>query len=171
VHTNKERRNMSCDWTQIKTEYITDSKSSYRKLAEKYDVPFTTLKDRARKEGWAQLKTQTQHDIITKTIDKDVDKKVDRATRLMDATDKLLTVIEKTVEGISASTVIADKAVLKQISGALKDIKDIQGIKSDRDIREQEARIRNLERQATESDNKPNEITINIAGGEKSWAE
>lgn len=162
---------MACDWTKIKTEYITDSKSSYRKLAEKYDVPFTTLKDRAKREGWAKLKTQTQHDIVTKTIDKDIDKKVDRATRLMDVTDKLLVKVEEAVELLTITSVVADKSTLRQISGALKDIKDIQGIKSDRDIREQEARIRNLEKQAKESDDKPNEITITIAGGEKSWAE
>ncbi|MBO5963027.1 MAG: hypothetical protein J6P97_00940 [Bacteroidales bacterium] len=158
---------MSCDWTQIKTEYITDSNSSYRKLAEKYGVPFTTLKDRARKEGWAKLKTQTQHDIVTKTIDKDIDKKVDRATRLMDATDELLGLIENTVKGLSAGTVVADKAILKQISGALKDIKDIQGFKTDLDIREQEARIRNLERQAEEDGKTPTSVTITIEGAEQ----
>lgn len=161
---------MSCDWTKIKTEYITDSKSSYRKLAEKYGVPFATLRCRAKEEKWTELKAQTQHRIITKTIDKDVDKKVDRATRLMSVTDKLLVKIEETVDEISAGTVVADKAILKQISGALKDIKDIQGIKSERDIREQEARIRNLER-ANEDDDKHNEVAITIAGGETSWQE
>ncbi len=154
---------MSCDWTKIKTEYITDSKSSYRKIAEKYGVPFTTLKDRAKKEGWANLKIQTQHDIVTRTIDKDIDKKVDRATRLMDVTDKLLEKIEETVGGLTSSAIVCDRYIVKQISGALKDIKEIQGIKCDRDIREQEARIRNLERQA-EVGTSDNEIVIRVAG-------
>jgi LysM repeat protein len=154
---------MSCDWTKIKTEYITDSKSSYRKIAEKYGVPFTTLKDRAKKEGWADLKIQTQHDIVTKTIDKDINKKVDRATRLLDVTDNVLSMIEATVAKYHAEGNVLDKSALKQITGALKDIKDIQGVKSDMDIREQEARIRNLERQA-EAENKDNEIVIRVAG-------
>lgn len=154
---------MSCDWTKIKTEYITDSKSSYRKIAEKYGVPFTTLKDRAKKEGWADLKIQTQHDIVTKTIDKDINKKVDRATRLLDVTDELLKKIEETVKGLNSKSIVCDRYIVKQISGALKDIKEIQGIKSDMDIREQEARIRNLERQA-EAENKDNEIVIRVAG-------
>lgn len=161
---------MSCDWTKIKTEYITDSKSSYRKLAEKYGVSFNTLQCRAKDEGWAELKRQAQDKITTKSIQKGIDKQVNRATRLMGATDKLLVLIEKTVDGLSAGSVIADKAVLKQISGALKDIKDIQGIKSERDIREQEARIRSLER-ANEDDDKHNEVAITIAGGETSWQE
>lgn len=154
---------MSCDWTKIKTEYITDSKSSYRKIAEKYGVPFTTLKDRAKKEGWADLKIQTQHDIVTKTIDKDINKKVDRATRLLDVTDNVLSMIEATVAKYHAEGNVLDKYALKQITGALKDIKDIQGVKSDMDIREQEARIRNLEKQA-EAENKDNEIVIRVAG-------
>lgn len=162
---------MSCDWTQIKSEYITDSKSSYRKLAEKYDVPFATLQCRARKEKWAELKKQTQDNIITKTIDKDTEKKVDRATRLMDVTDKLLNKVEEAIEELSTAGIVLNAQALKQISGTLKDIKEVHGTKGDRDIREQEARIRNLEKQASASDDKPNEITITIAGGDKSWAE
>ena len=41
-------------------------------------------------------------------------------------------------------------------------------LKTELDIREQEARIRNLEKQA-QDDNKPNSITITIEGGEESW--
>ena len=162
---------MACDWTKIKSEYITDSKSSYRKLAEKYNVPFATLQCRARKEGWATLKKQTQDDIITKTINKDTDKKVDRMSRLMDVTDKLLNKIEEAIVELSTEGIVIGSSNLKQISGSLKDIKEIHGIKSDRDIREQEARIRNLEKAAESTDDKPNEITITIAGGDKSWAE
>lgn len=161
---------MSCDWTKIKTEYITDSKSSYRKLAEKYGVPFATLRRKAKAEEWTKLRAQAEHEVSTKAIDKAIEDKVDRATRLMDVTDKLLGKIEETVETLCTGTVVTDKAILKQISGALKDIKDIQGIKSERDIREQEARIRNLER-ANEDDDKHNEVAITIAGGEASWQE
>ncbi|MBO5463780.1 MAG: hypothetical protein J6A49_10770 [Clostridia bacterium] len=162
---------MACDWTKIKSEYITDSKSSYRKLAEKYAVPFATLQCRARKEGWAELKKQTQDNIITKTIDKDTDKKVDRMTRLMDVTDKLLVKIEETVERLSTEGIVFDKSTLRQISGALKDIKDIQGIKSDRDIREQEARIRKLEKEAEASDDGDKQIVIRIAGNAAEYCE
>ena len=161
---------MDFDWEKIKTDYIADSKSSYRKIAEKYGVSFDTLKYRGKEEGWAKLKEQFHHDVTTKTINKEKAKQINRATRLMNVTDKLLMKIEEAVEELSAEGNI-DRTTLRQISGALKDIKDIQGIKSDRDIREQEARIRNLEKQAKESVDKPNEITITIAGGEKTWAE
>jgi hypothetical protein len=170
VHTNKERRNMSCDWTQIKTEYITDSKSSYRKLAEKYGVPFATLRRKAKEEEWPKLRVQAEHKVSTKAINRVIDQKVDRATRLMNVTDKLLTKIEETVEELSTASVVLDKSTLKQISGALKDIKDIQGIKSDRDIREQEARIRNLEKQAEDDANKDTKITVQLEGDISKWS-
>lgn len=161
---------MSCDWTKIKTEYITDSKSSYRKLAEKYGVPFATLRRKAKAEEWTKLRAQAEHEVSTKAIDKAIEDKVDRATRLMDVTDKLLGKIEETVETLCAGTVIPDKAILKQISGALKDIKDIQGIKSERDIREQEARIRNLEKQA-QAETEDKEIVIRVAGNAANYCE
>ena len=171
---------MNCDWAEIKSDYITDSKSSYRKIAEKYGVSFNTLQCRAKAEEWAKLKKQTQDEITTKTVKKKIKKQVDRATRIMDVADKLLDTIEKAIGVIVAGsvidengnpTIVIDGKTMKQLSSALKDIKDVQGCKTELDIREQEARIRNLEKAAESSDDKPNEITITIAGGEKSWAE
>ena len=106
----------------------------------------------------------------TKTIDKDIDKKVDRATRLLDVTDNVLTMIEEAVTKLHAEGNVLDKSTLKQITGALKDIKDIQGIKSDRDIREQEARIRNLEKQAEDDTNKETTITVQFEGDIAKWS-
>lgn len=157
------------DWKTIQTEYITDESSSYRKLAEKYDVPLTTLADRAKKEEWAKKKKQHRDKVITKSIKKKETEQIDRMARLMTVTDKLLNKIEQTVDRLTEEEIVIEKSTLKQISGALKDIKEIQGAKTDRDIREQEARIRNLEKQAQDDDNKPNKITITIEGGEESW--
>lgn len=156
------------DWKTIQTEYITDESSSYRKLAEKYNVPLTTLAERAKKEKWTEKRKQHQDNIVTKTVAKDEKNQVDRMARLLTVTDKLLNKIEQTVDRLTEEDLVIEKSTLKQISGALKDIKEIQGAKTERDIREQEARIRNLEKQAQE-DNKPNSITITIEGGEESW--
>lgn len=156
------------DWKTIKTEYITDESSSYRKLAKKYNVPLNTLQQKAIKEKWFEKKKQSQSKIVAKSIEKKENEQIDRMARLMTVTDKLLNKIEQTVDRITEEEIVIEKSTLKQISGALKDIKEIQGAKTDRDIREQEARIRNLEKQA-EDDNKPNKITITIEGGEESW--
>lgn len=192
------------DWKTIQTEYITDESSSYRKLAEKYDVPLTTLADRAKKEEWAKKKKQHRDKVITKSIKKKETEQVNRLTRIQTVADRLLDKIEQSVEELDIQLyknvekvkiieynnierpdkptketitekenltelhTIIDRKGVQELSNAIKNLKEIQMLKTELDIREQEARIRNLEKQA-EDDNKPNKITITIEGGEESW--
>ena len=65
---------------------------------------------------------------------------------------------------------LIDRQALKQITGALKDIKDIQNIKAPLDVEEQRARIAKLKKEAQEED-KTSEIVVKIEGGEDSWQE
>ena len=58
---------MSINWNKIKTEYITFD-ISYRDIAEKYNVPFPTLSERAIREKWVELKKQYHNEMITKLI-------------------------------------------------------------------------------------------------------
>lgn len=135
------------DWKAIKTEYITTD-TSYRKLAEKYGIDQATIARRAKKEDW--VSSRQQHDIKTQAeMQAAVGKEqVDRAARLMRVADKLLCKIEQSVDHYIVDEIFVDKQSLRQITGALKDIKEIQGIKSDADIQEQEARIAKLRREA-----------------------
>ena len=48
------------DWQKIKAEYLQGG-TSYRKLAEKHGVSFSTLKQRAIKEEWASLREEVYH--------------------------------------------------------------------------------------------------------------
>lgn len=160
---------MEIDWREVQAEYITDSNSSYRKLAKKYGIPVGTLQKRAIKEDWHQKKIQSGQNSVAKTVELIEQGQANRLSRLMMVTDKLLVKIEQTVDEITAGTVTVDKATLKQITGALKDIKEIQSLKTDRDIREQEARIRNLEKQA-EADDTSTEVTIKFEGNTSEWA-
>lgn len=156
---------MDCvDWNAIKTEYITDESSSYRKLAKKYGISHNIIGAKAVKEGWVEQKKQFQDKTLAKTLNAISNKQSQRATRLQSVTDKLLSKIEQAVDDFEMSALFLDKQALKQITGALKDIKDIQMIKSDSDIREQEARIRNLEKQAESEEKEDKEIRVVIEG-------
>ena len=64
---------------------------------------------------------------------------------------------------------IIDRQGLKQIASALKDIKEVQMLKSELDRQEQEARIANLRKQA-ESEEDDNEIQVVITGKAKEYA-
>ena len=131
------------DWKKIKTEYITGN-ISYRDLAKKYDVHFRTISNKARAEGWVELKRKKADETVTKTIDAIEKKQIDRGARLASVAEKLLVKVERLIEEQD----ILDPKDLKNISGVLKDLKEVQMIKSDTDLREQEARIANLRKQA-----------------------
>ena len=61
---------------------------------------------------------------------------------------------------------IVDRAGLKQIASALRDIKEVQMLKTELDKREQEARIANLQKQASKDDDSRQEIVVRIEGGD-----
>lgn len=154
------------DWNKIKTEYITTD-TSYRKLAEKHGVGESTLFARASKEKWVEQKEQHQSKTVAKTLDAISKKQVDRAANLVSVADLLLAKVKSLVE--SDAEVLSDTQSLKHISGVLKDIKEIQMIKSDADLREQEARIANLRKQAEKEEHDSKDVTIVIEGGDPSW--
>lgn len=157
------------DWSKIKREYIKGG-TSYRKLAEKYGVSFGTLRNVAAKEHWSDLRDNVIAKADTKMVEVISDKEADRAKRLLSLSDKLLDRIENIIDEFTAAEVALDRTTLKQITGALKDIKDIQGIKNPIDIEEQRARIAKLRKEAEDED-KVSEVIISIEGGEDSWAE
>ena len=158
---------MAADWKKIKTEYITTD-TSYRKLAQKYGVGASTLYARASKEKWVEAKEQHRSKTIAKTLNAVSSAQANRAARLQTVADKLLGKVENLLE--EHEELLVDTQALRHISATLKDIKEIQMIRSDSDMREQEARIRNLQRQAESGDeDKDRKIVVSIDGGDDSW--
>ena len=146
------------DWEKIKAEYLTTD-TSYRKLAEKHGVNPTTIAKKASKEDWQSQRQQQASNTLSKMLAEDTKQKVDRATRLKTVADKLLDKVEVLVEKDDYLSATA----IKNLSDALKNIRDTQMIRSDADMREQEARIRNLEKQAQAEDT-DKEIKVTIGG-------
>ena len=153
------------NWQKIKTEYITTD-TSYRKLGEKYGVGYSVIGEKARLEGWVEQREQFRNKTLTETMDAIKDQQVDRATNLIAVSDLLLTKVKSLLE--TNAEVLSDTQSMKHISGVLKDIKEIQMIRSDADMREQEARIRKLQKEA-EQEEVSKDVTITIAGGDPSW--
>ena len=154
------------DWQKIKTEYITTD-TSYRKLAEKYGVHYNAIANRSKQEGWISQRNQHCDKTMTKTLDAISNKQVDRAANLISVSDLLLNKVKSLLE--TDAEVLSDTQAMKHISGVLKDIKEIQMIRSDADMREQEARIANLRKQAEKEENLNRDVTITIEGGDPSW--
>lgn len=148
------------DWQAIKTEYITTD-TSYRKLAQKYGVHYNAVANRAKQEGWISQRNQFCDRTVTKTVDAISDKQTDRATKLISVADLLLDKVKSIVQ--DQPELLVNTQSIKNLSGVLKDIKEIQMIRSDADMREQEARIANLQRQRA-GDNRNEGITVEIVG-------
>lgn len=138
---------LSVDWKRIKAEYIAGG-TSYRKLAEKYGVPRTTLERRAKDEKWADLRRQAEGKAEAKTIEAISDKEAKKAVDIVDIADKLLEKIGKIAE------MYDDPDSLKKLTSAIKDLKDIKGYKSAIDLKEQEARIEKLRKECERDDEK-----------------
>ena len=156
------------DWSKLKREYIAGG-TSYRKLAEKYGVSFSTLRKVAAKEGWTELRDKARAKTDTKLTDLISDQQAERYKRLQDVTDMLLDNLETIVTRVTLDEMVLDKYTLKQITGALKDIKDIQNIKSGLDLEEQKARIAILKKQAESDDDSDTTVKITIEGGGEEW--
>lgn len=55
-----EKKTERRDWGEIKNAYIT-GKESLNKLAERYEIPLRTIKDRSRKENWVEERKKIPH--------------------------------------------------------------------------------------------------------------
>ena len=160
------------DWKKLKAEYIKGG-TSYRKLAEKHNVSFHTLRKQAAKENWKALRDEVTAKSVTKIIEIESDNQAERMKRLLTVSDKLLLAVEDAVEKFQAGELKLDKGALKSLSGTIKDIKDIQNIKTQLDIEEQKARIAILKKQAEADTNGSTEVSITFGIDEEQnkWAE
>ena len=196
---------MDWDWKKVKSEYITSEKSSYRKLAEKYDIPLGTLQKRGKKEKWPELKKQSCDRTVAKSIDVIEKKQVDKFKRIQDITDKLLDKIEKAVDELdihlakktiktkeieyqnyerpdkpTKETIneteeiidyhsIIDRKGVQELAAAIKNLKEVQMLKSELDEEEQKARIAKLQKEAEADADKNSSVSITIEGGDDEW--
>ena len=135
------------DWNKIRAEYIRTG-LAYRKLAEKHGVSFNTLKNHAIAEKWYDLRLQKNQKTTTKTIEALSDKESEQAVSIQTTADLVL---KKTAE-ILATLPATSLESLKTAASTLKILKEVMDIKGDADTREQEARIKNLEKMATKDD-------------------
>lgn len=150
---------MEWNWSEIKSEYIS-SDLSYRQLCSKYDVPLHKLRVVAQNENWVKLRERAKHRTDTKIIEQVAKQGAEHTLKLYSVADKLLQKIEDTLDEME----VLDSQSIKHFTSALKDIKDIKGIKSDLDLREQEARIEKLRKDAM-TEEEDSEIVVTMEGG------
>lgn len=150
------------DWKKIKAEYIAGG-TSYRRLAEKYGLSRSKLQARATREKWADLKSQAEAKTESKIVEAISDQDAKKAVNIVDVADKLLEKITTVLEDVTTTQDI------RHLTSALKDLRDIKGIKSDIDLKEQEARIAKLQKDAEKETDTADEIEVIFNAGPEEW--
>ena len=153
------------DWQAIKTEYITTD-TSYRKLSQKYGIGYQAICHRSKEEGWIAMREQHKNTTTTKTLEKISQQEANRAAKIHSVADKLLLKIEALVDrpGMMPKDV-------RSLVAAVKDLKEIQSVKSALDEQEQMARIANLQKMANKEDKQADSIEVVFMAGEEAWNE
>jgi transposase-like protein len=154
------------DWQAIKTEYITTD-TSYRKLAQKHGVNATNIAKRASSEGWVEQRKQNASKTLAKTLNAVGRKQAEQTAKLFGVSDLLLDKVKRLLE--ENEELLADTSAMKDVSVVLKNLKDLLMIKSEIDLREQEARIEKLRKDAAGEEKAP-KIEITLGGGLEDYA-
>ena len=153
------------DFKKIKAEYIKGG-TSYRKLAEKYGVPRSTLERKAKDEKWTELRRQVECKTEAKIVDAISDDAAEKAVNIIDVADKLLKKINDSMDDM-----ISDSQSVKHLTSALKDLKEIKGYKSSADMREQEARINKLIKEAAKETEGDKNIEVVLSSELEEYSE
>ena len=130
-----------------KADRLTRIQDATDRLLDKIEQAITELDLQLAKETYKE-----------KVIEYNNDERPDKPTKeIVHETEKLIEVAS-----------IIDRQGLKQIAAALKDIKEVQMLKSELDRREQEARIAKLQKEA-EKEEQNQDVMITIEGGDPTW--
>ena len=158
-------------WKKIKNEYLRGG-CTLRQLRDKYGMSWSALSLRASKEHWVKLRDECKDKTeqrVTDAIAKGQARTEDRYQRLAEL------ILQEIEDGIRDGSIGVTAKGWRDLTGALKDLREIQNGTSatDLDIEEQRARIAKLradvaERQKTDADR---EIRVVIGSDLESLAQ
>lgn len=158
----KKRTSVSEEiWEEIKKEYIS-TETSYRLLEQKYGVSYTQIQGRAQRGKWIEEREKFKSSRSEKSLDLICEHQATEIAKALTIANKLLDKISDSVDAIEPG----DTQSIKQLTGAVKDLKEIGVFRADMDRREQMARIAKLEKEAAE-EQMDTSITVVIENGDK----
>ena len=120
------------DWNRIRAEYISGS-DSLRDMSEKYSVPWSTLRQRAFREKWGEMRKAVQTKVERNVIKETEKKSVDNATLAADIKRKGLIILDglfddfaqvRATEHRESRKGITDIKRLRDLTQAFRDLTD-----------------------------------------------
>lgn len=149
-------------WEKIRYEYVTTN-ISIRGIQKKYGIPFNRIKTKVDNEKWNDDRNDCRNKINQKSIDLLADHKAEEVTKAFRIANKAMDKLSECIEKLDAEDVDATRK-LKNITSAIKDLKEIGVFRSALDEAEQKARIRKLQKEA-EEEQTDKTITVVIEDG------
>lgn len=123
------------DRMKAEHEYITTN-TSYRKLAEKYEVSENAMGEMARRHHWTQKRKEYRDNLGKKLAEKTAKREVDKLANLRTATDSVIECAMNRAAELSNDEQW-ESTELKTLASALKDLvavqRDLHGLLSKRD--------------------------------------
>lgn len=161
---------MAADWKKIKAEYIRGG-TSCRKLADKYGVSSTSVLKKCRAEKWTDLRNQKVIKQTSKTVEMIASQEAEKAVDLDDTLrDLAMRLAEKISDGLLDGTYVKASDV-RDVTIAMKNLREIAGARARKDLEEQQARIDKLRHDTQDKDAGDNEIRIVISDNVKEYSE
>ena len=152
------------NWQEIKNEYV-NTHASYRDLCRKHGVSIALVAKRGKEEGWPYLrKCKEENGQAPPPFSQE---ELRRKRQLQHAADRLVLLLEQKIALLLAEQ--TDTQSFRQLTSCLKDLKDILDVKSEADLRLQEARIENLVRKNVEPSAQENTLHVVFDAGPEEW--
>ena len=149
-------------WDDVKRDYIMTS-ISIRGVCKKHSVPFNQCLRRSKEEDWNSLKDQLSHETMHKSIEKISDFRSDEVSRAYFVASKILDKLGEVVDQMDATspTVLGE---IKDATYSLSKLKEIGLFRAALDEEEQIARIKKLQKDASDEQTEST-ITVHFAEG------
>ena len=155
-----KRRETPVDWVAVRMAYVTGN-VGYAQIAKKYGVSTSIVQKHMAKEGWVEEKKRYQAELAKRKASNIAKSEAAKRERIFEVADKMLDIIE---QGLADGTIPGNGKGFRDVTGALKDIKDIKELRNPLEEQEQIARIERLRAETKRAQEMVNaDITITIA--------
>ena len=116
------------NWDKLQREYITTG-ISYRALAEKYGVSFSTLRDRAQREKWPELRESQRNKTVTNTVQKTAERLADVEAEVAAIRQRMYLKLMQEVERLTDELITSgemNSTELRKLVQCFRDLDDVE---------------------------------------------
>lgn len=144
-------------WDRLRIEYVS-SDVSIRGLEKKHGISYSMIRTRCQNEKWLEQREAFKKEAFSRSVEKVAEHQAEECSRAFRLASKVMDKLEETIDQINPKDEAATRN-LKNITSAIKDLKEIGIYRSELDKAEQIARINKLRKDA-EEEQKDTKITV-----------